>query len=732
MSERILATVAAENFIGRSGETKTLRRHAAGETDSPALLLLSATASGASELLRQFYDALFRQAGELIPFYFAVKKSDQTATICAARFLQTFLAQTVAFRHKDARILSVAPDINELAELAADADKFWVNRLAAIAQTENQPRDDRGFVRGCLTAPLRAAAYGARFFVMIDDLHAADSFSGEIDFFAEIKEAFSHSTAPFVFSGARRFLLIEARTGSATLTDAEILRVEPLAFSGAGLLAEQLAANLNVKINDETRDLIAVQLGGKPKFIRFLFEAARERKADLDDFRKIEQIYAEEIFGGRIGNYYEEVFRDISPDFGTQTKIIELLRSASEDGAEETRRKIWQARLALSAADFNRVLRLLHWLEIASVAGNRIEATTENVVLNDFIESRFRLETAAAAGKSRGAWFGAVLSAFIRRAPQLMAKIYRQNAAINLREILAAFDRQDAPAELIDYAVFKNGAATANGKNGTGETEKIRLPQIVYAAQTVAFYPAINQLIEANRSAIAVGFEENLYTGADETVWIAAEIDSKLEASAELAEFWCDRLEMVALAGDFPKYKIWLVAPEGFAPEASEILRRRGAYGSSRKQIEKLKTFLGAGELAEKSAADEYEIVVPMGADRELVAAGAIEEIARRHEFPPKSINQIKTALVEACINASEHSLSPDRRLYQKFTVEADKITVIVSNRGLRLIDKNLEEVKPEAGRRGWGLKLMKSLMDEVKIEAVDDGTRISMTKYLK
>ncbi len=81
---------------------------------------------------------------------------------------------------------------------------------------------------------------------------------------------------------------------------------------------------------------------------------------------------------------------------------------------------------------------------------------------------------------------------------------------------------------------------------------------------------------------------------------------------------------------------------------------------------------------------------------------------------------------------AAEHSLSPDRKIYQKFTIEADKIIITISNRGLRLTDAKGEEFEPVEGRRGWGLKLMQSLMDEVKFEQVDDGTRISMTKYLK
>ncbi|WP_316311372.1 ATP-binding protein, partial [Clavibacter michiganensis] len=135
---------------------------------------------------------------------------------------------------------------------------------------------------------------------------------------------------------------------------------------------------------------------------------------------------------------------------------------------------------------------------------------------------------------------------------------------------------------------------------------------------------------------------------------------------------------MVALNGNFPKYKLWLVAPEGFAPEAIEVLRGRSVYGSSRKQIEQFKEFLYNKNATNgmKTAASEYEIVLPMSEDTELIAANAVEEIARRSGFEAKSINQIKTALVEACINATEHSLSPDRKIHLRFAVEADKINI--------------------------------------------------------
>jgi serine/threonine-protein kinase RsbW len=730
--EKILSTVSAADFVGRARETDALFEHA--QTGDGALLLLAAPALGASEILKQTYDRVFGSQDETIPFYFALKKSDKTAHQAALRFLQEFLRQSVAFRRKDAKILDFGGDVCELAQLAVPSDGYWIDRLIETCESESRLNDERAFIRNCLSAPLRATASGARVFVMIDDLHEAEFFAGDTDFVAEIKEIFSRSSAPFVFAGRRRFVLSAANGGNLRLSDAEILPVEPLNFSDAEFLAENLAARYEVKINEQTRDLIATQFQGNPTFIKFIFQAASERVFDLNSFQKVEQIYTDELFGGRIGKFYDEILGEIAPSVETQKSIVGLLYDSLTIEREKTHIEAWQIRAGLYEKDFYRAMRLLNAHEIVRVTSNLVEAMHENEVLTDYVLARFRLETVA---ENRALVVGETLSEFLKRAPQTMAKFYRRSSALGLREILSVFDCQETPVALLDYARFKEkykGSETSEIlENLSNETEKIVLPQIVYTAHTVAFYSAIEQVTEKERSAVALGFEESKYTDEDEIVWIAAEVDSKLEASRELAEFWCDRLEMVALMCNFVKYKLWLIAPEGFSAEALEILSQREAFGSSRKQVELLVGFLDAeGILSEKSKTDEYEIIVPMGEDTEMIAAHAVEEIARKYHFAPKAINQIKTALVEACINATEHSNSPDRKIYQKFTVEDDKIVITISNRGLRLADKNAQEIAPDEGRRGWGLKLMKTLMDEVKLEQVDDGTRISMTKYLK
>lgn len=728
MSGQILATVAAEDFIGRTRELDTLWQHAKGETANHGLFLFSAPSVGTSELLKQIYDRLFLNQTETIPFYFALKKSDKTAKQAAIRFLQDFLQQTVAFRRKDARILRSSPDVCELAELAIPSDGYWIDRLVANCQTESQLSDERAFVRNYLSAPLRAFSGGAKSLVMVNDLHEAEYFTGEIDFVEELKEIFAQSDVQFVFAGNRRFLF-----GSIPSAKSERLELKTLSFNDAGLLAENLSEKLAVKINEQTRDLIAAQFDGNPTFIRFMIQAAAAKKVDLDSFQQVEKIYADELFGGKTGKFYDTIFDEIAPNIETQKHLLGLIYDALTIEKEKTPIESWQFRTNLNDADFYRIMRLLNSHEIIRVTSNLVEGMSENEILTDYIKARFRLESIA---EPRALVIGEMLSEFLKRAPKTMARFYRRNSAIGLRELLSVFNRQETPENLLDYSIFKDelkGAPTDEIlKITAGESTKIRLPQIAYTAHTVAFYPPINQVSETERSAVALGFQECNYTDDDEIVWIAAEIEAKFEASKELTEFWCDRLEMVALMCNFLNYKLWLVAPEGFSPDAIKILKQRNGYGSSRKQVEVLIKFLQAETIVgEKRTENEYEMIVPMGEDTELIAAHAIEEIARRHHFAPKAINQIKTALVEACINAAEHSHSPDRKIYQKFSIEKDKIIITISNRGLRLADKKTQELKPDEGRRGWGLKLIQSLMDEVKFEQVDDGTRISMVKYL-
>jgi serine/threonine-protein kinase RsbW len=297
------------------------------------------------------------------------------------------------------------------------------------------------------------------------------------------------------------------------------------------------------------------------------------------------------------------------------------------------------------------------------------------------------------------------------------------------------------PALLFDCQHFNakyKGADSETIISGLeAETEFIKLPKTIHLAACSAFMSDMRQLCEEEHCLVAHTFEEGSYSDAREVIWLAADIESKLEVEVNVARAWCDRFENLAERLGFSRFQIWLISSEGFSEEANKLLERRKAFGSSRQQLQLLASRVREtvpSEVVQSAEPDEFLMVVPMGEDNELLAANTAEQIAKRLTFRPEAINQIKTAIVEACINASEHSFSPDRKIYQRFRVESDRLVVTISSRGIVPANLNGTNSGLEAAeeRRGWGLKLIRKIKDEVDFDRVDDGTSLRMTKYFR
>lgn len=687
-----------------------LKRHAT--SGSGGVILASAPGAGCTTLLRKTNDQIFSEFGERFPFIFSIET--ENAFAAAKQFAHGFLSQVVAFRRRDAALAHSGIGLTEISRLSAPEDVDWIN--CAIERI-SQNGDGTAFLESCLSIPLLASSAGVRPFIIFDGLHDLLNIESGEQLFAVIKRPVSGYNFPFILSGRRRYV--------SSVNGFERLDLDRMSVVESAELVEAIAAKYGVKIDDAARDLISIQTAGRPAFI----EAIIKRNGDLSNFSAVERAYTEELFSGEIGRYFDRLF-DSAATKEMQAKLVSLLAGSIETGSKLVPVSSWQRALSMDAREFEKILEILNVAEVVRVTSNRVQPMAEDVVLADYLNIRHRLET---LGEDRAAVYAATLADAIRRAPQLMATHYRANSAIGLRDVMEKFDGRDVPLALLDHTLFKERyqgkPADEITSDLASDAETVKLPATVFAAHSEAFYPPITAAVERERSAVAVGFQDGTYAPEDEIYWLAAEIDSKLEATRELAEFWCDRLETVAMACGFKNYRFWLIAPAGFDSGAIETLSQRNAYGSSRVQADLLTAMLGE-EKPTEIAGTEYEIVIPMGNETELVAAHTLEEIAKRHGFKSHDINQIKTALVEACINVAEHSHSPDGRTNLKFTVRPDSLNITVANRGIRLTDA----AKPAADspRRGWGLKLIDKLMDEVRIDQTDDGTRISMTKLLQ
>ncbi len=732
--QRVFSTVPPVSFVGRETELDAILQHARSGSGAGALVVLACPAAGVSELLRQAYDRLFFEQGDIIPFYFEFRSTDSSVKRASVRFLQSFITQLTAFRRNDPKLTAVTPDVCEISELTAPLDGTWIDALVESCKKESELNDEASFVKQALSAPIRAAAENAVVFPLIGGLEYTARFSEDTDLFEHVKETFVSFELPSVLSGKRRFLSNGLKKGTTRLNKSSSIELKGLDLESSSALCSILSGTYGVETTPQTRDLIGLQLQGSPVLIEALFQSEAARKGTLDCFKNVQQSYTRELFGGRIRGYFDSSFDNFSVNPEIQRKLLDLLYGSREFSSGAAPAENWSKGLGMSEAGFSKLMSAMNAEEFVNTSSNLIDGTGGSMAFNDYLSMRFRLEVERAP---RSAVYGRAISMFLKRAPKMMAEFYRRKSSIGLKELLAVFNCQNIPASLFHYDVFKErhkgkpeGELISDLKD---ETERITLPQIVYTVDTISVYDQLSKFTDRERSAFAIGFEAADYTDESETVWIAAEVDSKLEAGPEVSGFWCDRLEMVALMSDYRQYRLWLIAPEGFSPEAVRILKQRNAIGSSRKQVELLIKHLDAEKLVGKVKPDNaFEMVVPMGEDTELIAAHAIEELARRHSFGAKAINQIKTALVEACINATEHSQSPDRKIYQRFEIINGSIVITVSNRGLRFKGKETKEISPSDGRRGWGLKLMKTLMDDVRFEQVDDGTRISMTKRLE
>lgn len=739
---RILGRVTRDEFVGRGRELDKIVSHADRSEGPLGLLVLLAPTAGISELLRQAYDELFSRRGEIIPIFFTIPRSDTTAVSMAIAFLNTFLTHYVAYQRNDPTICNASLVLRDLLKLAPPADYEWMEALLETYEQTRFTKDDESLVRFCLSAPQRVPGSNGRPYLMIDmvGLAASDQDTGwSLD--AEIINTLARANQSFVVAGLRRHLLRAAHEIDSVLESFEMLRLAPLGENEARKLVELAAKRQRVELNDQTRDLLVQQFDASPLFTAMLLQAAHEKGMALTSYLACEKLFVDELMGGHLHRHFSALLEAAAPKPEIRRALIRLLAEAAVSDQRKASFEAWRKLLRLEAGELDRMLALLHVHELINRSDGFIEVGGGPGCWKDYVKIRFRLDV---QNDSRALVVAETIADALKRAPHTMARHYRSATRLALRKLFAEFNSQLAPRILFHYDRFKEsyrGASADEILTGLdAETDLIRLPQVFHNASYSAFSRQLPQLVDDESCAVAHAFEGATYTDANLIVWIAAQVDAKLEVDRDLTEVWLERIEGLARELLFPRVRIVLISNEGFTDDACALLELRGAYGMNRQQVELLAARVGEPAVSQPMADDdEFVAIWPMGADNELLAANLVEQIARRSSFRTEAINQIKTAIVEACINAAEHSLSPDRKIYQRFRVEDDKLVVTISSRGVVPTRQSLDQSnKSDADfesadeRRGWGLKLIRSLMDEVEFEQVDDGTSLRMTKYLR
>ena len=112
----------------------------------------------------------------------------------------------------------------------------------------------------------------------------------------------------------------------------------------------------------------------------------------------------------------------------------------------------------------------------------------------------------------------------------------------------------------------------------------------------------------------------------------------------------------------------------------------------------------------------------------------AIQDLAREFSFSSDAINDVSTALIEACSNAIEHGnrFDPGKRVVVTLCFNGSSFSASVKDEGPGFDFKSaLDEDSPPdpMSERGRGLMIMKAFTDSLTFRYADGGLYVELAK---
>ncbi len=134
-----------------------------------------------------------------------------------------------------------------------------------------------------------------------------------------------------------------------------------------------------------------------------------------------------------------------------------------------------------------------------------------------------------------------------------------------------------------------------------------------------------------------------------------------------------------------------------------------------------------------------HELHIPNVLGSEKMVMEQVAKLAKETGFTDNRIEDLKTAVSEACLNAMEHgnAMNTTTKVGISLSINRTKMKVSVEDKGNGIREKvnepNIDnKIEGKEAPRGWGIFLIKRLVDNIKFEPKSDGNVITMVIHLE
>ena len=678
--------------------------------------------SGKTEILKRAYKRLFWEQEGVIPFFSSLPKSIPSAEAFCREYFLTNALQCIGFLRKDARLVaSEKHDLNRIVQLAYESQLSWLTDAIDHFHQFTKNKDLQALARLSILFPSSIAARtGLHAFVFLDDFHHLSSVASPAEMSlltADFLQALESRQAPHCLAGASKPLFQSLFRTAELPGCVEVIPLRPLRPSEAQEILEGLCRRFDIALASEISSFVVEQLNCNPFYLRSLVQAARRESKNLDSARQFASLYNFELTEGSLQLYFSSLLHSTPLTAVERIKALEFLHYCAHAPLEFAALHYLKGRELSEGVDFEAILNALASLGLIDYSFGVVSAL-HDPVLKDWVVWNF-------SHKVRGAELSRVqfdlASALLRKFGQTRQSRPQMDILKTIQAVLGGMNCQSVPPGWFSYRQYAR-PEEATPQKAAGREEEMVLPEVITVSVPRNLALTGGEL--PGGLVLARGFDRGIYSDDAETAWLAGSVAGA--AGLDEVQRFYRQCEAIKRQEGLKRAQFWLVAEEKFNQAAMSFAESQGLFTSSLEQLRLLAQEILKPEDAVQEPEDReepvtYEMTIPMSPDSELVAVRAFEQIAEGIDFTEKAKGQVRMALMEACINLKEALASDTGKIHVGFKIADDLLLVRLRPEGISGTETDLV--------KAWGMKMLRTLMDEVKLQRTAKGFELVMIK---